>query len=336
MKNYSRLLYLVILINALMLSVSCNSCQSSKNSGSPMQTEQYVKVSPDFNPDSAYSFVAKQVSFGPRIPNTPQHAACGDYLVAKLNDFGAQVIEQKTTVTHYNGQKIPIRNIIGIYQPQKTKRVALFAHWDTRPFADQENDPTRQRQPILGADDGASGVGVLLEIARQLNLKSPNIGIDIIFFDLEDWGPAEFEKNPPAGDWWCMGSQYWAKNPHTTNYRAAFGILLDMVGAPDATFLKEGYSVQYASNVVEKIWQTASKLGYGQWFINRKTGFITDDHVPVNENHVAPTVDIINLKDSGTGFAPYWHTLNDNMSNINRATLEAVGQTVMEVIYSEQ
>jgi len=176
-----------------------------------MQTEQYVKVSPDFNPDSAYSFIEKQVSFGPRIPNTPQHAACGDYLVAKLNDFGAQVMEQKTTVTHYNGQKIPIRNIIGIYQPQKTKRVALFAHWDTRPFADQENDPTRQRQPILGADDGASGVGVLLEIARQLNLKSPNIGIDIIFFDLEDWGPAEFEKiRPPAiGGVW--GHSNWAK-----------------------------------------------------------------------------------------------------------------------------
>jgi hypothetical protein len=295
-----------------------------------------VKVSPDFNPDSAYSFVEKQVSFGPRIPNTSQHTACGNYLTAMLNDFGAQVIEQKTTVTHYNGQKIPIRNIIGVYQPQKTKRVALFAHWDTRPFADQENDPTRQHQPILGADDGASGVGVLLEIARQLKMKSPNIGIDIIFLDLEDWGPAEFEKNPPAGDWWCMGAQYWAKNPHVANYKAAFGILLDMVGAPGATFFKEGYSVQYASNVVEKIWQTASKLGYGQWFINRKSGFITDDHVPVNENHIAPTADIINLRDSGTGFAPHWHTLNDNMSNINRATLEAVGQTIMEVIYSEK
>ena len=336
MTNYGRLFYVAIAVNALMLTVSCNSCQSSKNSGSSTQIEQYVKVSPDFNPDSAYSFVEKQVSFGPRIPNTSQHTACGNYLTAMLNDFGAQVIEQKTTVTHYNGQKIPIRNIIGVYQPQNTKRVALFAHWDTRPFADQENDPTRQHQPILGADDGASGVGVLLEIARQLKMKSPNIGIDIIFLDLEDWGPAEFEKNPPAGDWWCMGAQYWAKNPHVANYKAAFGILLDMVGAPGATFFKEGYSVQYASNVVEKIWQTASKLGYGQWFINRKSGFITDDHVPVNENHIAPTADIINLRDSGTGFAPHWHTLNDNMSNINRATLEAVGQTIMEVIYSEK
>ncbi len=336
MLKLHRFLSILILFAALTLSVSCSSCQSNKNASGSRTMESYTRVSPDFNADSAYTFIEKQVSFGPRVPNTAAHNACGDYLVSKLNEFGAQVIEQKADITHYNGQNIGIRNIIASYQPEKQKRILLAAHWDSRPFADEESDPAKQQQPILGADDGASGVGMLLEIARQLQQDSTELGVDIIFFDLEDWGQAEFDKNIVPGDWWCMGSQYWSENPHVQGYKAYYGILLDMVGAANATFQKEAYSVQYASNVVQNIWQTAANLGYAQLFINRKGGYITDDHVPVNEHHRAPMADIINTKDSGSGFAPHWHTLNDNMSNINRATLKAVGQTVMEVIYSEK
>ncbi|MDO5523943.1 MAG: M28 family peptidase [Bacteroidia bacterium] len=316
--------------------LSCSSCQSQKNANKETVLPAYAKVSPDFNADSAYNFAEKQVSFGPRVPGTAAHKACGDYLSAKLKEFGAEVIEQKANVTHYNGRNMEIRNIIGSYQPEKEKRVLLFAHWDSRPFADEEPDAERQNSPIAGADDGASGVGVLLEIGRQLQQRATEVGIDIIFFDLEDWGQPHFDKNVVPGNWWCVGSRYWSENPHVHGYKATFGILLDMVGAANATFLREGYSLQHASNVVSKIWSMASEMGYGKFFIQRNGSYITDDHVPIIENMRIPCVNIINLKDSNHGFASHWHTHNDDMRNISKETLHAAGQTVMEVIYSEK
>ena len=163
------------------------------------------------------------------------------------------------------------------------------------------------------------------------------MGIDIIFFDLEDWGQPSYSTEWVEGDWWCVGSQYWSEHPHIENYKADYGILLDMVGGANATFMKEGYSLQYASNVVDKIWSTALKMGYGNYFVPQRGGYITDDHVPVNQNHRAPSANIINLKsETNTGFAPYWHTQKDDMRNIDKNTLKAVRQTVLEVIYNEQ
>lgn len=322
----------LILCLVLTLLASCSSCQSNKSATNSL--ELYTQVSPDFNADSAYAYIEKQASFGPRVPNTEAHKACGDYLVMTLRKFGAQVIEQKADITHYNGLNLRMRNIIGSYQPEKKTRVLLAAHWDSRPFADQEIDSDKQKQPILGVDDGASGVGVLLEIARQLQQEAPEVGVDIVFFDLEDWGQAEFDENMVPVNWWCLGSQYWAENPHIEGYKTRFGILLDMVGAAGAVFPKEGHSVQYAPDIVEKVWSTASKLGYGTFFIRKNGTYITDDHVAVNEKLRAPMINIIHLKDTPTGFAEYWHTLDDTMKNINRNTLKAVGQTVLEVVYS--
>ncbi|MDR1518019.1 MAG: M28 family peptidase [Dysgonamonadaceae bacterium] len=331
MKTFRNFSFLCILAFSALL-VSCNSCQSQKAIPEP-----YHQVSPDFNADSAYSYVEKQVGFGPRVPMTAAHTACGDYLAAKLSSFGAEVVEQKASITHYNGKDIAIRNIIGSFQPEKESRILLFAHWDTRPFADREKDPAKTNQPIPGADDGASGVGVLLEVARQIQQKAPDCGIDIIFFDLEDWGQAEFDDHSVPGNWWCMGSQFWAKEPHTPGYKAKFGILLDMVGAADATFMREGESLRYAANIVEKVWGTASKMGFGQFFPRKKSGSITDDHIPVNQIRKIPSIDIINLKnDSSSGFAAHWHTHGDNMQNIGKTTLKAVGQTILEVIYLEK
>ncbi len=333
MNRLGALSLFVAIAAGMLFTVSCNSCQSSKN---VVVTEPYTQRSPEFNADSAYTFVAAQVAFGPRVPGTAAHMACGDWLVAKLNEFGASVIEQKAELTHYDGQNLPIRNIIGSFRPEVEKRMLLFAHWDTRPFADEETDGARQLQPIDGADDGASGVGTLLEIARQLQQYPADVGVDIIFFDLEDWGQPSFSDEWVQGDWWCVGSRYWSEQPHVENYRASYGILLDMVGAAGATFMKEGYSVQYASNVVEKVWSTAAKLGYGSYFIPKHGGYITDDHLPVNQHHRAPSIDIINLKtDTRNGFGPHWHTHRDDMRNIDRASLKAAGQTVMEVIYNE-
>ena len=341
MRLYNGGLFETLLIMLALLMVLCSSCQFNKTgkkapvANSPIKA--YTQLSPQFDADSAYLFVKNQVDFGSRIPNSAAHIECGNYLVSKLQAFGAQVIEQKATLTTYDGIALSARNIIGVYNPDKEKRILLFAHWDTRPFADQDKDKTKRTQPILGANDGASGVGVLLEIARQLNQLPVEMGIDIIFFDAEDWGQPSYERNHVPGEWYCLGSQYWANNPHTPNYRANFGILLDMVGAQNATFYKEGYSVEYASNITEKVWGLASRLGYGSYFINKKGGYITDDHVAVNQHHRAPSINIIQTSDDTPhGFGNYWHTHNDNIDIIDPATLKAVGQTVMEVIYTEK
>lgn len=326
---------LTAVVAGFILSASCNSCQSQKKAARETTPIPYAKLSPDFNADSAYSYIEKQVEFGPRVPGSSAHKTCANYLVSKLESFDASVTKQRANVTHYNGQNIEIRNIIGSFNPENEKRILLFAHYDSRPFADRETDKERQNKPVPGADDGASGVGVLLEIARQLQQNPVEIGIDIIFFDMEDWGQAEFDKNHIAGEWWCVGSRYWSENPHVAGYKADFGILLDMVGAANATFLHEGYSMQKAANIVAKIWSRAAKLGNGKYFVQRPGGYITDDHVPIIQNLKIPCVDIINLKDSDSGFAPHWHTLSDDMRNIDKNTLQAVGQTVLEVIYSE-
>lgn len=327
-----------ILIISLFLGFSIlSSCsRSTVNNTTKTIVKDYEKKSPDFDADSAYTYVDKQVTFGSRVPNTSAHTLCGDYLVNTLNRFGAEVKEQKMVLTAFDGTKLSARNIIGSYGLDKEKRVLLFAHWDSRPFADYDPDKSRQKEPILGANDGASGVGVLLEIARQINQKQPEIGVDIIFFDAEDYGDPAFVDNVPAGDWWCLGSQYWAKNPHVENYKANYGILLDMVGAKDATFFKEYFSIQYADHVLDKIWSTARQLGYNKYFIEKRGGAIMDDHIPVNRGRNIPSVDIIHLDEKKDfGFGKYWHTHDDNMSVIDKETLKAVGQTVLEVIYKE-
>ena len=291
-------------------------------------------VVPVFDADSAYSYVAAQVAFGPRVPNTGAHKACADYLASELERHGAKIYIQEAVLTAYNGDKLNAKNIIGAFNPDMSRRVMLFAHWDSRPYADWDADKANHNKPIDGADDGGSGVGVLLEIARLMGANAPDIGIDIIFFDAEDYGTPEFvSKYTP--DPWCLGAQFWVKNPHVPNYKAEYGILLDMVGSKGATFYKEGYSVKYANMYVEKIWSAARNLGYGKYFINANGGTITDDHGYVIKGRGIPCVDIINLNPNGKnhGFGDHWHTMNDNMSIIDKATLKAVGQTVLEVLY---
>ncbi|MDR3141860.1 MAG: M28 family peptidase [Tannerellaceae bacterium] len=311
----------------------------NKGAGDPLAvTNNQSGTTPGFNADSAYAYIEKQVNFGPRVPNTKEHQLCGDYLISELKRFAAEVYVQEMTLAAYNGAKLPCRNIIGSYNPDKKKRILLFAHWDTRPYADQEADPAKRHTPIDGADDGASGVGVLLEIARQFSLQAPEAGVDIIFFDAEDYGVPEFEKavnyTPNS---WCLGSQFWAKNPHKPGYRAEYGILFDMVGARHASFYKEHTSMRYAARIVEKVWSAARDLGYGKFFINANGGGVLDDHQFVIEGRGIPSIDIINYDmENAHGFADYWHTHKDTMDNIDKETLKGVGQTVLEVIYKEQ
>ncbi len=316
--------------------IACSCGKTTQNANT--MADSYQKVSPDFNADSAYAYVDRQVAFGYRVPNTKEHVACGDYLVAEMKRFGAEVQEQKMVVTAYDGTKLNARNIIASYGLDKKNRVLLFAHWDTRPYSDQDPDPANHKKPLLGANDGASGVGVLMEVGRVLQSKAPEVGVDIIFFDAEDYGiPAFAEKSLIKGETWCLGSQYWANNPHVPNYKAKFGILLDMVGAEGATFYKEAISKEYAGDILEKVWRTAGLLSYGKFFIGKDGGGVTDDHVPVNQIRKIPSIDIIDYRqDMDHGFFHSWHTQKDDMRNISKETLKAVGQTVLEVVYKEK
>ena len=334
--NIQRIIFIPIFF--LLILSSCNIFNREKTTaeGEEKKSEIPVKI-PDFNADSAYYYVKKQVDFGPRVCNTKAHEKCGDFLEKKLREFCPEVIVQKGQVKAFNGTMLNLRNIIGSFNPGTNNRIFLCSHWDSRPWADYDPDPAKHKTPIDGANDGASGVGVLLEVARQLSISKPSIGIDIIFFDAEDYGPpADETQGEETTDWWALGSQYWAKNPHKTNYFAKYGILLDMVGAANATFLQEAFSMNYAPAVVKLVWSTATRLGYSDYFIFEQGGMITDDHVPINKILNIPTIDIIHLdRKSKTGFFPYWHTVKDDINSIDRTTLKVVGTTLLKVIESE-
>jgi len=320
-----------LLTGCLFLSCCGQKTVSDKRAAITTETISMTSTSV-FDQDSAYAFVERQVQFGPRVPNTEAHKACARYLASELERFGAQLYVQEAVLTAYNGDRLQASNIIGVFNPAQTKRVLLFAHWDSRPYSDHDPDDNNHYKPIDGADDGASGVGVLLEIARQISLNHIDKGIDIIFFDAEDYGSPTFLNDYDINSW-CLGSQFWAKNPHIPNYKAAYGILLDMVGSKNATFYKEATSVQYAAPTVEMVWSTARNLGYGKYFINTSGSSITDDHQYVIKGRNIPCIDIIYLDPkSPHGFGSHWHTQQDTMDNIDRATLKAVGQTLLEVI----
>lgn len=322
-------------LSLLILSFSFQSCGDKKAKEQP-GTPVNLTV-PVFSADSAYAFIEKQVSFGPRIPNTAAHRNAGDYLVKKLRSYGASVVVQEFKATTFDGQELSLRNIMGSFNTGIQKRIILAAHWDTRPWADK--DPEQPQQTFAGANDGASGVGVLLEVARLMNQK-PAVGVDIVFFDGEDWGPHDGTASPPTTDgldsWWCLGAQYWAKQKSAVGHRAFYGILLDMVGAPHAQFHEEGSSIVYAPKIVEKVWSTASRMGYASTFVTQQQGPITDDHLFVGELAGIPMVDITQYDPSVGYFGTYHHTQKDNLTLISKETLGIVGRVVLQVVYAEE
>lgn len=290
---------------------------------------QKVNV-PPFQADSAYAFIEKQLSFGPRNPNSSGHKQCKEWLHDAMSQWADEVILQDFKAQTYRGESFDATNIIGVFNPDATMRIVLAAHWDTRFIADYDTDESRQEEPIPGADDGASGVGVLLEIARNLKAFPIELGVDIIFFDAEDQG----DNSGRNSESWCLGAQHWAKNPHKKGYTAEFGILLDMVGSKGARFTMEGFSMQFAPQLTNQIWNLAQSMGYGGYFVKTRTGPITDDHYFVNTIAKIPMTNIVNRpEDSKTGFGWYWHTHSDNIDVINIPTLKAVGQVVLATVY---
>ncbi|WP_299756313.1 M28 family peptidase [uncultured Pontibacter sp.] len=337
MKNKMNIL--ALLLCGSLFFASCDSAEKSGgNQVAEVEEPGNTVEAPAFNPDSAYAFVEKQVAFGPRVPNTAAHFQTGEWIVAKLKEYGAQVQEQEFQAKAYDGTMLNLRNVIASYNPGAANRVLLAAHWDTRPLADKDEE--NPKEAIDGANDGASGVGVLLEIARAIHeaQQKPDVGVDLIFFDGEDYGQPDDSPLPQVQDSWCLGSQYWSNNKHTPNYRANYGILLDMVGAENARFAREGYSRQYAKEVVDKVWKAGNSIGYSDYFKYKNAPAITDDHYYVNTQGNIRMIDIIELDtNAGSGdiFGPYHHRHTDNMDIISKNTLKAVGQTVLHVIYNE-
>ena len=331
-------------------------------------------VGPAFCADSAYAFCEAQCDFGPRTMNSQAHDACGAWIMEKFKSYGMSVTPQQTLLKGYDGTMLRATNIIASYRPELTDRILICAHWDSRPWADNDPDEANHRKPVLAANDGASGVAVMLELARLLreyggagarghedtsaadtsratsasdsilappHLRTPapplTLGVDFICFDAEDWGTPQWDDTPSDGDTWALGAQYWAANPHVDGYTARYGILLDMVGGQGAQFYQEQQSLQYARSIVDKVWRASQVVGFGSFFPSREGVGITDDHLPVNRVAKIPCIDIIPYYPDcpQSSFGPTWHTVNDDMAHIDRNTLQAVGQTLIQVLWSE-
>ncbi|MFA4851786.1 MAG: M28 family peptidase [Bacteroidales bacterium] len=335
MCHNTKITFHFIAIICLSMLFSCGDGKNNKSDTDTTKSKVNVNI-PDFNADSAYTYIDKQVAFGPRVPNSKAHSKCADYLIAKFKTYTNNVIVQESKVKSFDGKVLNIKNIVASFNPETNNRIFISSHWDSRPFADYDPDKKNHSKPIDGANDGASGVGIIMEIARLLNASKPTIGVDLILFDAEDYGQPEVSDFPKQEDTWCLGSQYWAKNPHKTGYYAKYGILLDMVGAENATFTMEGTSMYYAPDIMEKIWNTAVRAGYSDYFLFSKTGEITDDHLYINKIAKIPTIDIVHRDSSTpTGFFKNWHTVKDDMNGINKNTLKAVGQTLLTVVYED-
>ena len=321
-------------ISLVLLVASCGNLKKQTTD----ESASLQPVGPVFCADSAYLYCQAQCDFGPRTMNSKAHDDCEKWVISKFESFGMQVTPQKAVLKGYDGTSLNSTNIIASYRPDLTDRVLLCAHWDSRPWADNDPDEANWKTPVMAANDGASGVAVMLEIARLLSKDTLQLGVDFICFDAEDWGVPQWNEDNFDSDSWALGAQYWSTNLHKKGYRARFGILLDMVGGQGAQFYKEAMSVQYANHIVEKVWRAAQVVGYGSMFPSQQGTGVTDDHISVNTKAKIPTIDIIpyypNCEQSS--FGPTWHTVNDDMEHIDKNTLQAVGQTLIQVLFSEK
>jgi hypothetical protein len=320
-----------IIITALM-ALLC-ACSTTKKSSSDQQ--QHVTI--QFNADSAYAFCAAQCQYGPRTMNSEAHEKCGQWIADKFRQYGCNVELQQADLKGYDGTILKSTNIIAKSQQQTAgPRILICAHWDSRPWADNDPDSANWKKPVMAANDGASGVAVMLEVARLLQENdSANMAVDFICFDAEDWGIPQWENDGDA-DSWALGAQYWAEHcPKALANSYQYGILLDMVGGQSARFYREYFSMKYARNIVEKVCQAAQAAGYGSYFPAEEGGGVTDDHLPLNEKAGIPCIDIINHYPDceQSNFGPTWHTVSDDMQHLDKNTLEAVGQTLVQLLY---
>ena len=331
--RYSFALLSIVLLTAVS---SCKQKQTQTTDESEKSETAKTINAADFNADTAYFFVNEQVKFGPRVTNSIAHEKCAIWLEKTFKKYTPNVVVQSFTAKAFDGTKLNCKNIIASFNPKSKNRVLLCSHWDSRPFADNDPDSSMHRTPIDGANDGASGVGILLEIARQLRISPSAIGVDLLLLDAEDYGAPQ-DAGFTGTDDWALGSQYWSRYPHVPGYTARYGILLDMVGAENAVFTMEGSSMYFAPDISQKIWNIGASIGYSDYFSSDRTNAITDDHVYINQLRKIPTIDIIQHDQSTqSGFYQNWHTIKDNMKGISKPTLMAVGQTILTAVRNEK
>lgn len=322
----------------LVTSVLLAACASTKKQPA---TEQ-APVAVDFQADSAYAFCAAQCSFGPRTMNSEAHEKCAAWIADNFRRYGCEVELQQADLKGYDGTTLKSTNIIARMPSRQgeTTRILLCAHWDSRPWADNDPDSANWKKPVMAANDGASGVAVMLEMARLLQHNDTvPVAVDFVCFDAEDWGVPQWSDAADDGNSWALGAQHWAKAyADSGSQRYRYGILLDMVGGQGARFFHEGFSLQHAGRLVDRLWSAASAAGYGSFFPMETGGYITDDHIPVNEVANIPCVDIINHYPdcNQSTFGPTWHTVSDDMQHIDKNTLKAVGQTLLQLIFNEE
>ena len=329
---------IALLIVALIAGAAFNFLPSNKAEVSETEDIEKVQpVGPDFNADSAYIYLQEQCDFGPRTMNSTAHDKCEKWIIQKFEQYGCKVTTQKATLNGYVGTPLRSTNIMASYNPKATTRIMFCAHWDCRPWADNDPDSTNWHKPIIAANDAASGVGVMIELARILKGSGLELGVDFICFDAEDYGTPQWFEGEDPGDTWALGAQYFANNL-PEGYAPRYGILLDMVGGVGAKFYREGMSMQYAPAIVKKVWNAARQVGYGSYFPKDDGGMITDDHIPVNQTANIPCIDVIPYYPdcAQSSFGPTWHTIADNMDNIDKNTLKAVGQTMVQVLFTEK
>ncbi|MBP5527659.1 MAG: M28 family peptidase [Bacteroidales bacterium] len=294
----------------------------------------YTQVAvPDFCADSAYRYTADQLAFGNRIPGSKAWQRCADYLVAQMRRWCDTVIVQDFRAILWDNSTVPGKNIIASFNPQAPRRILLAAHWDSRRWADHDADVNLQHSPVPGANDGAAGVATLMEMARVMSAMPPSVGVDFIFFDVEDQGVADWSEVYDEHSW-CKGSQYWADNRHIPYYTAVYGVLFDMIGTPEPRFTKEYISRQYAPGLTEKLWQCAAALGYGNIFVSQNTDPILDDHLYVNQMAGIPMVDIVQNSPT-TSFFTHWHTTTDDLQSVNAEALRIVATVTMKTLYGD-
>jgi glutaminyl-peptide cyclotransferase len=305
-----------LLLIAPLLLAAC-----SEGGGVPSDRAQPRVDRPPFEGSAAFELLRRQVAFGPRVPGTEGHARQLAWMKEYLAERADTVIEQPFTYVTAAGETLSLTNLFARFRPEAAERILLVAHWDTRPRADQALSPEERRQPIAGANDGASGTAVLLHLAELFRRQAPPVGVDLLLVDGEDYGP-EVEDM-------LLGAKHFAANP-PPGYRPLYGVLLDLVADVDPRFPVEGYSAQYAPEVVQRVWGVARDLGYSDIFPNVLGGYITDDHVPLNEAGIR-TANVIDFE-----YGPensFWHTPRDVPANTSAETLRIVGDVVAELVY---
>jgi glutaminyl-peptide cyclotransferase len=290
------------------------------------------KTSPVFDQESAWKFLIAQTSFGPRNPNSRAHTECLEYLKSKLLETTTSVSVQNFVHVGYNNEILNLSNLIASYQPQIGTRILLLAHWDSRPRADKEKDPKKRNQPIIGANDGASGVAVLLELGRLMKINPPPIGVDILLSDGEDYGDSEVD----GLNQYFLGARNFIKTK-PSNYFPIYGILLDLVGDKNLQIPVEGYSKSYAPELVKHIFNLAKELKISQ-FNDSIESQVQDDHMIIQQGGI-PCIDLIDAdlvgNSSENDARNYWHTLRDTPDKCSKESLKSIGDVLLHLIYQK-